>query len=328
LPQINFAMYYGQQSMLPLYYCVYPGSVPDKTHLEYMIRDNELIGCKRTKFVLDRGFFSADNLRIMAKAGTRFIISVPNSTLFAKELIDKYRDQIINHSEYRLGKNLPYAKSVICEDFDIRFKAHIYYNPVKAAAEEEILFDEIEQYEHALSGMTEPPDRSLRYDRYFKINRKKDGGFGFIRDNEKINAIISRLGFFVIVETDFEASSLEILMTYRQRDIVEKAFDDLKNELDMKRLHCHNDETMEGKIFVAFFALILRSCIQNKLRLYLAETGQLFSSVFKELRKIKYVHTRDGKKLLSPITEKQRDILNACGLSADDLPTWLAKLSV
>jgi len=24
LPQLNFAMYYGQQSMLPLYYCVYP----------------------------------------------------------------------------------------------------------------------------------------------------------------------------------------------------------------------------------------------------------------------------------------------------------------
>jgi len=99
LPQINFALYYGQQSMLPLYYCVYPGSVPDKTHLEYMLRDNELIGCKGIKYVMDRGFFSADNLRFMTEAGTRFIISVPNSTLFAKELIDKYRNQVVNRSE-------------------------------------------------------------------------------------------------------------------------------------------------------------------------------------------------------------------------------------
>jgi transposase len=250
LPQLNFAMYYGQQSMLPLYYCVYPGSVPDKTHLEYMLRDNELIGCKRTKYVMDRGFFSADNLRFMTEAGTRFIISVPNSSLFAKELIDKYRNQIVNRSECRLGKNLPYAKSVVREDFGIRVKAHIYYSPAKAAAEEDILFDDLERCEHALSEMSEPPVRNLHYDRYFKINRKKDGGIGFIRDNEKINTIISRLGFFIIVETDFEASSLEVLMTYRQRDVVEKSFDELKNELDMKRLHCHTDETTEGKMFV------------------------------------------------------------------------------
>lgn len=328
LPQINFALYYGQQSMLPLYYCVYPGSVPDKTHLEYMLRDNELIGCKGIKYVMDRGFFSADNLRFMTEAGTRFIISVPNSTLFAKELIDKYRNQVVNRSEYRLGKNLPYAKAVIREDFGMRVKAHIYYNSTKAAAEEEILFDEIEKCERALSEMTEPPARSLRYDRYFKINRSKDGGLGFIRDTKKINEIISRLGFFIIVETDFEASSLEILMTYRQRDIVEKSFDDLKNELDMKRLHCHSDETMNGKMFVTFFALIIRSCMQNKLRQYLSESGLSFSSVLKELRKIKYVQTRDGKKLLSPITKRQRDILSAFGLSTDELPAWLASISV
>lgn len=328
LPQINFAMYYGQQSMLPLYYCVYPGSVPDKIHLEYMLRDNELIGCKGTKYVMDRGFFTADNLRILTEAGTRFIISVPNSSLFARELIDKYRSQIVNRSECRLGKNLPYAKDVIREDFGMRVKAHIYYNPSKAAAEEELLFEELERREHALSEMIEPPARNLHYDRYFKINRKKDGGVAFIRDREKIDTIISRLGFFIIVETDFKASSLEILMTYRQRDVVEKSFDDLKNELDMKRLHCHSDETTEGKMFVAFFALILRSCMQNKLRAYLTDTGLTFSSVLKELRKVKYVHTRNGKKLLSPITKKQRDILTACGLSADDLHAWLTKISV
>ena len=109
---------------------------------------------------------------------------------------------------------------------------------------------------------------------------------------------------------------------------VEKSFDDLKNELDMKRLHCHSDETAEGKMFVAFFALTLRSCMQNKLRAYMAETDLTFSSVLKELRKMKYVRTSDGKRLLSPITKKQRNILNACGLSTDDLPSWLSAISV
>jgi len=328
LPQLNFAMYYGQESMLPLYYCVYPGSVPDKAHLTYMLRDNELIGFKKMKYVMDRGFFSADNLRFMTESGACFIISVANSTLFAKELIDEHRGEIVSRSECRLGKDLPYAKAVIREDLGFRIKAHIYYNPAKAAAEEEMLFEEIERCEHALSEMTEPPSRKLRYDRYFKINRKKDGGLAFIRDAEKINTIISRLGFFIIAETDFEASSYDILMTYRRRDVVEKSFDDLKNELDMKRIHCHSDKTAEGKMFVAFFALILRSCMQNKLRDYLSETGLSFSSALKELRKLKYIHTRDGEKLLSPITKKQREILTTCGLSVEDLPAWLSKISV
>lgn len=328
LPQLNFAMYYGQQSMLPLYYCVYPGSVPDKTHLKYMLRDNELIGCKGTKYVMDRGFFTADNLRIMTEAGSRFIISVPNSSFFAKDLIDKYRNQIVNHSECRLGKNLPYVKAVIREDFGMRLKAHVYYNPAKAAAEEEMLFDELERCERALSEMSDSPARNPYYDRYFKINRAKDGSIAFIRDKEKINTIISRLGFFIIVETDFEISSLDVLMTYRQRDVVEKSFDDLKNELDMKRLHCHSDSTAEGKMFVAFFALILRSCMQNKLRRYLADTGMAFSSVLKELRKMKFVQTKDGKKLLSPVTKKQRDIFSALELSAEEIPSWIEAISV
>jgi len=43
---------------------------------------------------------------------------------------------------------------------------------------------------------------------------------------------------------------------------------------------------------------------------------------------MKFVQTQDGKKLLSPITKKQREIINAFGLSADDIPAWLAKLPV
>ena len=43
LPQINMGMYYGEESCLPLYYRVYPGSISDKTHLKYMVADNEFI---------------------------------------------------------------------------------------------------------------------------------------------------------------------------------------------------------------------------------------------------------------------------------------------
>ena len=55
---------------------------------------------------------------------------------------------------------------------------------------------------------------------------------GFIRDNDKINAILARPGFFILVETDFQASSLEIK---NQRDILNTCglpADDLPGWLD------------------------------------------------------------------------------------------------
>ena len=323
LPQINLSMYYGEESRLPLYYSVYPGSITDKSHLTTMLRDNKLIGCKQTRYVMDRGFFSSDNIQQLVKAKCRFIMSVPNSVKFTEKMIDKYRKEIVNHSECRLGKGMPYAKDVIVEEFGIRGKVHIYYSPSKAAQEEEMLFDRIEKEEQALKGMSEAPPKFMRYDRHFKINKSKDGGFGFVRDQEKINVAISRLGFFLILETDFKSTSEEILMIYRRRDVIEKSFDNLKNALDMKRLHCQSDSTMEGKVFVAFFSLILRSFIQNRLRPYQTQTGIPFAAILKELRKMKFVCTRSGRKTLAPITKKQRDILNACGFSAEDIPAWL-----
>ncbi len=40
----------------------------------------------------------------------------------------------------------------------------------------------------------------------------------------------------------------EALRAYRQKDAVEKNFNDLKNDLDMKRLCIHTNATMEGRI--------------------------------------------------------------------------------
>jgi len=323
LPQLNMAMYYGEQSQLPLYYNVYPGSITDKSHLTTMLQDNEMIGCKRTKYILDRGFFSTDNIQELVTAGCRFVMALPNSIKISSQLIDKYRGEIVNRSECRLGKGLPYAKSVIVEEFGIRAKVHIYYSASKAVQDEEGFYERLEKDEQALMNMTSAPPRTMKYDRHFKINTSKDGGFGFIRDQEKIDAVISRLGFFLLLETDFKSTSEEILSIYRRRDVIEKTFNELKNGLDMKRLYCQSDSTVEGKIFVTFFSLILRSFIQNKLKSFQQETGLSFAAILKELNKIKFVVTSDGRKMLTPVTKKQRDIIAACGFDSEDIPNWL-----
>ena len=59
---------------------------------------------------------------------------------------------------------------------------------------------------------------------------------------------------------------VEALKVYRNKDVVEKSFNDLKNNLDMKRLRMHSTQTTDGRIFVQFIALILLSYLRNEMR--------------------------------------------------------------
>ena len=321
LPQLNIGMYYGEESGLPLYYRVYPGSISDKSHLKFMVADNEFIQGKRTRFVMDRGFYSADNLRFLTNEGHRFVIALPNSLNYCAELLKKHKSEIVNRSECRLGKNLPYGKAYEVTTLGFRMKVHMYYDPEKALRETEALYELLERQENDLKNMDEPPERKLHYDKYFFINRSKDGELGFVRNHQAIDEQLERCGFFFIAETDFKKTTAEILEIYRRRDAVEKSFDNLKNELDMKRLHCHTIETTEGKLFTSFIALIVRSYMQNQLHDYLDEKNYTFRKALLELDKIKCfsVTSHEAPRPLNPVTKTQREILAALKITPDEL---------
>lgn len=317
LPQINMGVYYGQECMLPLYYRAYPGSISDKAHLKYMVFDNELINCKKARYVMDRGFYSADNLRYLVENNCRFIIALPGSLKYAKELIAKNREQIVNHSDCMLGVGLPFGKSFETNELGFRMNVHLYYDPEKAAAENTSLFELLDRQENDLKLMEEPPDKKLGYNKYFLINRSKEGKLGYTRNHKAIDEELARGGFFIIAETDFSKTTLEILEIYRKRDVVEKCFDELKNELDMKRLHTQTGDTTEGKLFVAFISLIVRSHMQNKLKTLIKDTGYTMKKVFIELDKIKSIYktqTADYRDV-NPYTKTQREILRSLDIN-------------
>lgn len=167
LPQINFGMYYAEESRLPLYYRIYPGSIPDKAHLKYMTEDNAVIACKKARFVMDRGFYSAENMQFLTQQGCRFLIALPEGLKYCQDLIDTHRTEVINRSECYLGIGKPYGKAYEVTELGFRMKVHLFYDPGKAARDSESLQEEIQRQENELMGMEEPPDRKLRYDKYF-----------------------------------------------------------------------------------------------------------------------------------------------------------------
>jgi transposase len=108
---------------------------------------------------------------------------------------------------------------------------------------------------------------------------------------------------------------LEVLQIYRDKDVVEKCFDDLKNQLDMKRLRMHSSATVDGRLFVQFIALIYISALRKEMRKsYLIEryTVRELIQEMNTLTKIKY----SGKygNILTEVTKSQREILQSLNI--------------
>ncbi len=84
-------------------------------------------------------------------------------------------------------------------------------------------------------------------------------------------------GFQVLLSTHIK-DPITALQVYRDKDIIEKCLSDLKNSLDMKRLRMHTIETVDGRFFIQFIALILIR--------YEGEHDQILTEVTKPQREI------------------------------------------
>jgi len=59
-------------------------------------------------------------------------------------------------------------------------------------------------------------------------------------------------GYLVMATDQMDLSSTEVINIYRDKDGVEKVFDDTKNTQDQKRLGIHSHRTLNGKMFILF----------------------------------------------------------------------------
>ena len=67
LPQINLALLFGEKSGLPFYYRKLAGNIPDVKTVTELIREPDILGYKKVKLVMDRGYYSADNINGLYK---------------------------------------------------------------------------------------------------------------------------------------------------------------------------------------------------------------------------------------------------------------------
>ncbi|HQJ61722.1 MAG TPA: hypothetical protein PLD72_00190 [Methanothrix soehngenii] len=109
---------------------------------------------------------------------------------------------------------------------------------------------------------------------------------------------------------------MECLSLYRSKDVVEKGFDVLKNDIDLMPSNLRTTNNLRGYLFVAFLALILRMKLTRMM--IDAELNKRYSvqGLITELEKIKIMVLTDGEKVTTEITKKQREIMDALHMCA------------
>ncbi len=128
--------------------------------------------------------------------------------------------------------------------------------------------------------------------------------------SRRVNAIsqaVNRFGKTILLSSS-KRSWDEVLSLYRERDEVEKKFDDLKNELEVMPMRVQKVETLQGLLFIFFISLILRAILLRRAREAKLLDKNSIEEILMELSKLRAVKV-GGKWRLTEVSKKQRMIL-------------------
>lgn len=329
LPQVNMALVFGEESSLPVYYRVLPGNITDVVTLRKLLKDVRFLEIDKLKLVMDRGLYSAENINALYKGHHKFLIATKANNSFVSGLVGRAKKEIHDFAHYDADQEVYYMSSMekwpyeqkdrhgdIAVEEERRIYVHVYYNGQRAEDEKVRFTKALAQTEAAIRARTELKEsQSQLMEKYFIIEETPKRGMQIRYKNEEIQRHMEQFGYFVLLSNDIKDPQVALTI-YRKKDLVEKAFDNLKERLEMRRTGVHSDRALAGKFFLQFLALIFISYIHKHMHdngLYQNYTMQSLLDTLDVIERYDY----DGQRFhCSEVTLKQRSLFTALGASS------------
>lgn len=335
----NYAIAYDTANREPLFYELYPGSINDISQFQCTIDKARGYGYKKIGFILDRGYFSKDNILSLEQSGYSFVMMLKGKADLVQQLVLENKGNFETNRACNIPAYQTYGMTVerrlYATDEKPRY-IHIYHSVEKEANERADVEKKINQLTTFLKNHINQfrefgPGMETYFELYYDENAKKKSGKDkaettvrkFVFFEEKMPVIELELklcGYFVIITSE-HMSAKEALELYKGRDASEKLFLSDKTFLGNSALRCSTEESAASKIFLEFIALIIRNRMYN----YLSDAKKLMakkpnymsvSAAIRELDKIEMARQLDGVyRLDHAITATQKTILKAFGLT-------------
>jgi len=328
---MNFGLICSAAEGIPLAYRLTPGSIADVSTLRLTAEYLREHGLNKTTFVLDRGFYSQDNLSDITDKKFGFVMPLPFSSKPVKAMLNAHRRQLHspangflfeNHARWHLRTTFTAGKK--------QYPAHLFFDETRKADENERLMQKLVRIETEFSKrkfyrrqevISYLSGRWAGAGKLFSVAWNASAEkFELKRRVKAISALSGRMGHTVIVTDDPALSRNDCLLIYQRRDQAEKLFDILKNELKEFRVRSNDRDVVEGRIFLNFLALIVYSSIDRIMKENDLYKNWTVAELLMELKKIKLITMANGKTVLTEVSKKQRSLLTTFGV---ELPPQL-----
>ena len=347
----NYAIAYDTKNKEPLFYELYPGCINDIAQFHCTIDRAKGYKYKGIGFILDRGYFSKDNISYLDENNYSFVMMLKGKADLVQQWILENKGTFETNRACNIPSYQVYGKTITAKlfatDKNPRY-IHLYHSSGKEADERAEVEKKINQLTTFLKknvnkfkefGPGMETYFELYYDEQAKQKEKKEkdqssSGRKFIYYEEKTQVIeleLNLCGYFVIITSD-KMTAKEALELYKGRDASEKLFLSDKTFLGNQSLRCSTEETAASKTFIEFVALIIRNRMYNYLKDAMKEMARKpnYMSVpaaIRELDKIEMSRGLDGKyRLDHAVTATQKTILDAFGLTDESVKFWAEEI--
>ena len=347
----NYAVAYDTQNREPLFYELYPGSINDISQFQCTVDKARGYGYRRIGFVLDRGYFSKDNISHLEDNGYSFIMMLKGKA----DLVQKWVLENKGSFETSRSCNIPayqvYGKTLEKRLFATDKKPryiHLYHSSDLEAHERAEVEKKINQLTAFLKSHINHfrefgPGMETYFELYYDEEAKKKGKkekqeqsskkFVFFEEKMPIIELELKLcGYFVIVTSE-KMTAKEALEIYKGRDASEKLFLSDKTFLGNHAIRSSTEGSAASKIFIEFVALIIRNRMYNYLKDAMKEMAKkpnymTVPAAIRELDKIEMARGLDGiYRLDHAVTAKQKTILKAFGLTETNVKHRVEEIS-
>ena len=330
LPQINLALLYGQQSRLPVCYRKLPGNISDVLTIRKLLLDIDFLERSKVKLVLDRGFFSEANINALYQSHCKFLIAVKISLRIVQKQLNEVREKMLSRPHYSSKHKINYCsvmiswpyqetqkRSGLVQSSEKRIYLHLFHNDQRAADDKAALNALLDMLEAELLSASRNPDHEAIYSKYYQVKETLVRGVTLTPKQDAIDAAKKNYGYFALLSNDVK-DPLEALEIYRAKDLIEKAFGNLKERLNMRRTSVSSEENLEGKLFVQFVALIYLAYIDRAMRENSLYKDYTLQEVLDELDVIERFQQPGSRHHIGEMTKKQMELYRCLDV---DLPS-------
>jgi hypothetical protein len=223
LEQVNLLMVFDQDTDVPVFYRTLRGNITDVRTLENTLHDLRGVGIEGASLVLDRGFYSEDNVKTLLKKRYPFTIGTKSSLSFVMKAIKQTRKSMLSFDSYDEEHKVFHAVVPVVYAVPVRGRGpnsrtaylHLYCSKEREADESAALMKRLKGMRSQLESGTITGNRKA-LEKFFTFTSDSNGRIvSFSEKQEAINDAMDRCGFFALLTSEKEASSIDVLTIYR-----------------------------------------------------------------------------------------------------------------